>query len=653
MADKELRIKVTTEADTSDMERLEDVVGNVVDRADEAGSALQTAFQEATDRVSELESALDSAVLEGDTEGAEQIAQELSEARDEAEQLEQELANIDGGSLDNASESAKQLTSELEGATGASGELSSSMGLIEGTMMLDLANQTGEIGGTAENIAQGIDTASISVGQLATQTQIAEPQMRSLISYISNATFPQEEAMAYVEALHQMGVNANNFGESATDMDRINDAFGIGYQNVVQLTRAMQVVGVDANNLDTSFNALYYAQTHVNGGVNTLTTALGRNGASFAEYGLNIDQVALIMETASHKWTTARQLNSGLSQALKQSGGDVRALEQALGMEAGALDRASEATGQYDGQLQNLANEEAEHKTITQQLGALLEDLSLQLSPVLSPLMSFVGLIGQFGQTALSINSIITLAETFGILKRTEEGLIPIQFAEGVAGNFSISWIVIAIALGIALGLALVYLYNHSERFRNAVNWLGQKLMWLANTIVGSVQGAINWFRNAIQAIPKAIQDCLNWASSLIMNHPIVQAIKWLGDNLAYIFSAIGLGQRSPGKIYKAMKLELDSSEELIQDSELPEMMGTLGGRMSYKFNPGLNKMDSSNLGNNLINETINNNEEGGKSVIYNVFNIDYLAKKEFVQEIADIIKNEISWDNKTAGRTN
>ena len=137
------------------------------------------------------------------------------------------------------------------------------------------------------------------------------------------------------------------------------------------------------------------------------------------------------------------------------------------------------------------------------------------------------------------------------------------------------------------------------------------------------------------------------------MNHPIVQAIKWLGDNLAYIFSAIGLGQRSPGKIYKAMKLELDSSEELIQDSELPEMMGTLGGRMSYKFNPALNKMDSSNLGNNLINETINNNEEGGKSVIYNVFNIDYLAKKEFVQEIADIIKNEISWDNKTAGRTN
>ena len=653
MADKELRIKVTTEADTTDMERLENVVGNVVDRADEAGSALQTAFQEATDRVSELESALDSAVLEGDTEGAEQIAQELSEARDEAEQLEQQLANIDGGGLDSASESASQLSNELETAQNAGGELSNSMGLIEGTMMLDLANQAGQFGDNAENMAQQMDSASITVGQLATQAGIAEPQMRSLISYISNATFPQEEAMMYVKSLDQIGVSSGNLANSATNLDKINDAFGLGADKVNSLGQELSVLGVDMNDVSTSFNALAYANANTVGGMDNFYNFLRRYDSQFKELGFNIDQASVIIAGATHKFGGGRAALTGLSEALKQSNGDTRALEQALGLMPGSLENASQLTGQYEGQLQQLANEEAEHKTITEQLGALWEDLSLQLSPILSPLMSFVGLIGQIGQTALAINSIITLAQTFGILGGAESALIPVQYAEGTAGWFSIGWIVIAIALGIALGLALVYLYNHSERFRNAVNWLGQKLMWLANTIMGAVQGAINWFRNAIQAIPKAIQDCLNWASSLIMNHPIVKAIQWLGSQLAYIFSAIGLGQKSPGKIYKAMKLELDSSEALIEDSQLPAMMGTLGGSMTHKFNPSLPKMDTSEFGNNIITHGVENNEEGGKPAIYNIFNIDYLAKKEFVQEIADIIKNEISWDNKTAGRTN
>lgn len=652
MADKELRIKVTTEADTNDLERLEDVVGNVVDRADEAGSALQTAFQEATDQVSELESALDSAVLEGDTEGAEQIAQELSEARDEAEQLEQQLANIDGGGLDSASESASQLSNELETAQNASGELSNSMGLIEGTMMLDLANQAKQFGDNAEGMAQQMDSASISVGQLATQAGIAEPQMRSLISYISNATFPQEEAMMYVKSLDQIGVSSGRLAESATDLDRINDAFGLGADKVNSLGQELSVLGVDMNDVSTSFNALAYANANTVGGMDNFYNFLRRYDAQFRELGFNIDQASVIIAGATHKFGGGRAALTGLSEALKQSNGDTRALEQALGLMPGSLENASQLTGQYEGQLQDLANEEMEHKTITEQLGAIWEDLSLQLSPILSPLMSFIGLVGQIGQTALAINAIITLAQTFGILGESESALIPIQYAEGTAGWISIGWIALAIALGIALGLAIVYLYNHSERFRNAVNWLGQTLMWLANQAMASVRGAIEWFKNAIQAIPKAIQDCLNWASSLIMNHPIVQAIQWLGSQLSYIFSAIGLGQRSPGKIYKAMKLELDSSEELVEDSPLPTLMGNLGGRLSNKFKPSLDKIDGSKFANNIFEQEYNKKEDSGKPTINNVFNIDYLAKREFVEEIANIIKNEIAWDNKTAGRS-
>ena len=651
MAEKEVKIKVITEADASDLDELQDKLKENQKEAEQTSEALQSAFEEATAKVEELEDALDEAYINGDDIEADIIADELAEAREEAEQLEQQLNDFDSSGLENAREGADDLAQSLKGANTESQDLSDSMGLIEGTMMLDLANQAGQLGGTAEGMAQEMDSAAISIGQLATQTAIAEPQMRGLISYISNATFPQEEAMAYVQALNQMGVAGSNFAESATDMDRINDAFHIGYSNVIQLTKGMSALGVDANNLDSSFNALYYAQTHVNGGVDTLNTALGRNASKFTDLGLNIDQVALIMDKASHKWTTARTLNTGLSQALKNCNGDLGALEQELGLASGSLQHASEITGQYDGKLQELADEEREHKTLTQQLGALWEDLTMQLSPVLSPLMSFIGLVGQFGQMALAANSIITLAETFGILKKAQLATIPTQIAEGFAGNFSISWMLVLIAIGVAVGLIFIYLYNNSEQFRNAINWLGQGIMFLVTNPMQAIKMAINSFINSLSAIPQAIQNCLNWATNLILNHPIVRAIKYLGEQLAYIFSFGGLGQRSPGKIYKALKLELDSSEEMVEDSNLPSMFGTFGNKISGEFNPNLNSFDSSNLSNNLIVGAIDENKGQDKSVINNTFNIDYLSKKEFVQDIIDIITNEVNWDNKTAGR--
>ena len=54
--------------------------------------------------------------------------------------------------------------------------------------------------------------------------------------------------------------------------------------------------------------------------------------------------------------------------------------------------------------------------------------------------------------------------------------MIPVQIAEGAAGWFSIGWIALAIALGLALGAALIYLYNNSETFRNAVDGLANAI---------------------------------------------------------------------------------------------------------------------------------------------------------------------------------
>lgn len=230
------------------------------------------------------------------------------------------------------------------------------------------------------------------------------------------------------------------------------------------------------------------------------------------------------------------------------------------------------------------------------------------------------------------------MAMGFNALKDTYTALIPTQIAEGTAGWFSIGWIVVAIALGIALGLALIYLYNNSEQFRNAVNWLGEKLKWLAGIIVSNITNAVNQFSNIIQGIPKAIQACLDWGYNLIMSHPIVQAAIWLGNAIASGFSALGLGQRSPGKIVKSMRQELDWTEEAMRDSSLADSSAKLGSKVASSFNPNL--------------ETINKNVSGavGQTVVINI-NDPVVDNEERMQKIADYIKKSIHWDNTTAGR--
>lgn len=231
------------------------------------------------------------------------------------------------------------------------------------------------------------------------------------------------------------------------------------------------------------------------------------------------------------------------------------------------------------------------------------------------------------------------MAMGFNALKDTYTALIPTQIAEGTAGWFSIGWIVVAIALGIALGLALIYLYNNSEQFRNAVNWLGEKLKWLAGIIVSNITNAVNQFSNIIQGIPKAIQACLDWGYNLIMSHPIVQAAIWLGNAIASGFSALGLGQRSPGKIVKSMRQELDWTEEAMRDSSLADSSAKLGSKVASSFNPNL--------------ETINKNVSGavGQTVVINI-NDPVVDNEERMQKITDHIVKSINWNNTTAGRT-
>ena len=535
MADKTYEIEVKTTADTegitsvkdaleetkSEVEEVNDALSDVGSSANDTGDELQSAFEEATAEVERLEDALDEAYINGDDMEADILADELAEATAKADELQSQLEAVNSTGTDGAKESVDDLDGSLQQASDSAEGLSTNMGLIDSAVMMDMANQVGALGTQAEGMAQEMNTASISIGQLATNTGIAEPQLVSLINNISNATFPQNEAIAYANALNQMGVEAGQLGESATNMDRINDATGIGYQKVMQLTQGLQAVGVSADRLPESFNAIAFAQANVNGGADTLTTVLKRQASTINEYGLNTDQLVVIMQRLSQQGVQGMKMGSELSKVLKENNGDISAIEQSLGLQAGTLSNATALTGQYEGQLQSLADEEAEHKTLIDQLNAGWEDMQLMLSPVLSPLASFVGIIGQVGQTAMAINSIKTLADTVGLMGR----ISPILSAVG--GAFSSLWaiiianpiilIVVAIA---ALIVALIWAYNNVDWFREMVDnaWasIQEFAGWIAGVFTGAIQGLGDAFNNAGQTLQDAFTGAVTFVQETL-----------------------------------------------------------------------------------------------------------------------------------------
>ena len=519
-------------------------------------------------------SGFQTAVSNIDSSSIDDLATELGMSTEEVERLIQSGAQIGSIQFNEAAAGAGELESSVTSADTAVEDLGSDLDIINSSMLLQLSEQVGQVGAQAEGMAQEMNTAAISVGQLATQTGIAEPQMVSLINNISNATFPNDEAMMYVKSLDQMGVSAENLATSATNIDKINDAFGLGAQTTNSLAQELGVLGVDMNNVSSSFNALAYANSNTVGGMQNYYTFLRKFDSQFKELGFDVDQSSMIIAAATQKYGGGRAALSGLSSALKECDGDTRKLEQALGMQAGSLDHASEITGQYEGQLQQLADEEAEHKTLTEQLGAAWEDVSLSLSGVLSPLGSFVGLIGSAGSFALQINGLKALTDTmkdFNIQQTItnalegEGAIARVASALGITteaaaadtaavsfGGLAIAegaalWVVLAIAAAIAALIVIVYEVGKAFGWWTDVSSMldaisaGLNRLWEAFINNPDVQAFITAMNEAWTALSGAVQPAIDavlsfFGVNMSGNFDIVRA---LIDAIGFAWNAI------------------------------------------------------------------------------------------------------------------
>ena len=318
--------------------------------------------------------------------------------------------NQNASASNNAKNSQSTFRNETTGAKEATDNFSAALKdvntnlstLSAGSAMY-LAGQMSSLGTRMEDSAKNLNNLSIGLGQVAKMSGMAEGEMTDMITHISNETFPNDEAIMYTKNLVQMGVESKNFAEQATNMDRINDAFGLGAETTNSLVTELSVLGVDANNIASSFNALAYANENTKGGMENFYSFLRKYDSELHQLGYNTDQAAIIISAATQKFGGGRAALAGLSEALKEAGSDTGALESALNLKSGALQHASQETASYEGQLQSLADEQMEHKTILERITAFTDDLLLRNAGLVTLGQSIMGVFGQGANIGLTV----------------------------------------------------------------------------------------------------------------------------------------------------------------------------------------------------------------------------------------------------------
>ena len=515
----------------SAVDQASDVFNSIADSATGMGESISDATVNAGndfDVVANNVSGFSDAIASVDSSTLDELADSLGMDADRVQELIDVGANVGSIPFNDAAASAEELGSSVSDADSAVQGLGNDLDIINSSMLLQLGDQLSNVAGGAEDMAQDMNESAISVGQLATQAGIAEPQMISLINNISNATFPNDEAMMYVKSLDQIGVASENLGQSATDLDKINDAFGMGANTVNSLGQELSVLGVDMNDVSSAFNALAYANANTVGGMDNYYNFLRKYDAQFKELGFNVDQASVIIAGATQKFGGGRAALTGLSDALKESNGDTRALEEALGLEAGSIENATKLTGEYEGQLQQLADEEAEHKTLLDQMGAAWEDLSLAASSAFAPVLSVIGLVGQVGSFGMQVKG---LQELVNLTKRmTEVEIIDSAVKSGKAAIMSVVTVattlyasIVGVLTGeIGLVAAATAVWN-AILAMNPIMLVVLALVALV-AIIYEVGKAFGWWSN-VQGMMSGIWDGINRIWQAFINHPDVQAI--------------------------------------------------------------------------------------------------------------------------------
>lgn len=700
MAEKEITIKINTDADTSQIQDLKTAI-----------EELQTSSENANNSLSNIGADIDPTTIDEVSTSTDDLSTNAENASSSTTDLGDTVNSLDSSSIGNLSDEMSNYRDNTEDANDSTTNLMdglASAGLaagLSGTFM-GVANSAGAYGDSmmrATNAAQG---AGISADQLKnSMDMLSEATGRSGSQLRESFILATARGITNLDSFNQMMIGA---GAQATQF------------------------GVDIDTMANKFSNMAMRS-------NISTKQLAGTGITMEELasvmGVSVDEV-------SDKWKTldinTRASILGMAASMNEGKG---ANEDFKNSWAGLNAQLDMAKGKLirvigDAILPTLIPAIEVATYVIKGLASGFQALPTPIKGVLGGIATFA--IG-FTSVGLALNSVFKLVKfavgPFKLLAQSERIAAAAQWLLNIAMSANpIMLVVIAIVALIAI---LTYLYFNNEQVRESINNLGQSLLGLGqwiytgligaletvkNALIGFIQYIIGFGVNLLTNIGLTIINIINriigflvwWytlpskiaitfiniiARALGFGNNFVQKITSAGSRavnnfLSYIrqlpgklagelnnmLSLVGrwaatlpqkfweagvnavknflnaLGIHSPGTMQRMLLWEVSEMGNQVpaKASKLLTNINRLGKDIVDEFgNPRLDYDINDKLGNVSLTGVYDNNAYGvGNQTINLNLEIGSVDNEKRVQEIVDVIRKELSWDNKTAGRT-
>ena len=532
---------------------LTEIIVSLIDQASDAASSM-------ANNISSSMSSIGSSSESASTD-VESIGSAAEEAGSELDTLDgSNMSEIEGeassaaGSIDEVGSSADAASTQVDGIADAAAHAGAGMGtgMDEASTAIDqvstsadrAAEKTEEIGTSASSASAestlGMGAVTAGLGTLTAGSEAAaqkadtleatfekmssvkmpEAEVKSMVTSLTNATFPTEDALLYIKTLKQIGITSEtSLSQGASAFNKIALATGVSSDQVVTFSNSMVAMGIDMNNIPSTFNAIAYANANMVGGFGTYIQWMQKYDSTFKSMGLNIDQTAVLISAATKKFGGGRAAYSGLNTAIKESNGDLSVLEEKLGMQPGSLENASQATAAYSGKIDQNAAITEKHTTLLQKMKAAVDDLSTTYGGSIAQVASFGGAIGGLItaytglSTARSAAALAAGAETgaenVGILSKIRAAVTSWAYATSTYGSSA--------ALDVAAGAAAAHagaIATDTEaenvgilsKARAAITGGAATAALIAHAVAAKASAAAQWLLNiAMDANPVAL----------------------------------------------------------------------------------------------------------------------------------------------------
>lgn len=700
MAEKEITIKINTDADTSQIQDLKTAI-----------EELQTSSENANNSLSNIGADIDPTTIDEVSSSTDDLSTNAENASNSTTDLGDTVNSLDSSSIGNLSDEMSSYRDNTEDANDSTTNLMdglASAGIaagLSGTFM-GVANSAGVYSDSMMRATNAAEGAGISADQLQnSMNMLSEATGRSGSELREAFIIATARGITNLDSFNQMMIGA---GAQATQF------------------------GVDIDTMANKFSNMAMRS-------NISTKLLAGTGITMEELasvmGVSVDEV-------SDKWKTldinTRASILGMAASMNEGKG---ANEDFKNSWAGLNAQLDKAKGKLmrvigDAILPTLI---PAIKVATQVLDGLASGFQALPTPIKGVIGGIATFAIGFTSVGLALNSVLKLVKfaigPFKLLAQTERITAAAQWLLNIAMSANpIMLVVIAI---VALIAVLTYLYFTNENVRNKINNLGQSLMqfgqWIYTGVVGAVETVKNALNNFIQYIIgfganllgnigvtitniiNRIISFLAWwytlpskiaitfiniiARALGFGNNFVQRITSAGSRavnnfLNYIrqlpgqlanelnnmLSIVGrwaatlpqkfweagvnavknflgaLGIHSPGTMQRMLLWEVSEmgNQVPVKASKLLTNINRLGKDIVDEFgNPRLDYDINDKLGNVSLTGVYDNEYGGfGNQTINLNLEIGSVDNKERVQEIVDVIRKELSWDNKTAGRT-